>query len=107
MMLLGAVALAQPPAQPEVPHDASHIDGAGCVQSGVESSCKVLKDAKTGDTYTLFFSSKAPSAGTAISFQGTAHQGMTTCMQGKAVDVAQWTKVKNMKCEVPDPVHPY
>jgi hypothetical protein len=32
---------------------------------------------------------------------------MTTCMQGKAVDVAQWTKVKNMKCEVPDPVHPY
>jgi hypothetical protein len=107
VLLFSTVALAQQPAQPEVPHDGSVIAATGCVQTGVESSCKVLKDTKTGDTYTLFFSSNGPKAGTAISFQGTAHQGMTTCMQGKPVDVTQWTKVKTMKCQVPDPVSPY
>ena len=85
---------AQQPAPPGSGHN-DVIRGTGCVKHGVENGCTALTDRKTGDVYTLFFSSGNPPApNTAISFEGTAHQGMTTCMQGKAVDVMKWSNVK-------------
>ena len=92
----GAVVLAQQPAQQDSTPKAV-IQGAGCVDSGVEAGCKVLKDSKTGDTYVLFFGGKEPAPGMAIWFKGAAHQGMTTCMQGKAADVSKWKRTK-AKC---------
>ena len=77
------------------------IKGSGCVENAVETSCHVLLDAKTGDTFNLFFSGKAPKSGTAIWFKGTAHNGMTTCMQGKPVTVTKWKKEKGIKCPPP------
>jgi hypothetical protein len=74
------------------------VRGSGCIESAVESSCHVLIDSKSGDTYNLFFSGKVPKSGTAIQFKGTAHQGMTTCMQGKPVNVVSWKKEKGIKC---------
>ena len=74
------------------------IQGSGCVEKAVETSCHVLIDSKTGDTYNLHFIGKLPKNGTAIRFKGTAHQGMTTCMQGKAVNVSSWKKEKGIKC---------
>jgi hypothetical protein len=74
------------------------IQGSGCVSKAVESSCLVLKDATTGDLYNLLFSDHPPTADTAIRFKGTEHQCMTTCMQGKAVNVTKWKRVKGMKC---------
>ena len=92
--------LTQQPAKPDTaPGDT--IRGTGCVQAGVESGCTTLKDNKTGEMYTLFFASgKAPAANTGIWFEGAAHQGMTTCMQGSAVDVAKW-KRKKLHCSAP------
>jgi hypothetical protein len=79
------------------------IHASGCVRAGVEHSCLTLKDKKTGDVYTLFFSdNQAPPINSAISFEGAAHQGMTTCMQGKAVDVAKWSKAK-LRCKAANP----
>jgi hypothetical protein len=92
-------------------HDAAKapvIQGSGCVENAVETSCHVLIDSKTGETYNLFFSAKVPKSGTAIRFKGTAHQGMTTCMQGKAVNVTSWKKEKGIKCPpaaAPAPTH--
>lgn len=80
---------------------AKMIKGSGCVENAVESSCHVLLDTKTGETYNLLFSGKAPKSGTAIWFKGTAHQGMTTCMQGKPVNVTKWKKEKDIKCPPP------
>ena len=77
------------------------IKGSGCVENAVENSCHVLLDAKTGETYNLLFSGKAPKSGTAIWFNGTAHQGMTTCMQGKPVNITKWKKEKGIKCPPP------
>ena len=77
------------------------IKGSGCVERGVENSCHVLIDSKTGETYNLMFSAKAPKSGTAISFTGTEHHGMTTCMQGKPVNVSKWKKEKGIKCPPP------
>lgn len=74
------------------------IQGSGCVEKAVESSCLVLKDSKTGETYNLMFGDHPPAAGTAIRFKATEHQGMTTCMQGKAVNVTKWKRVKSEKC---------
>ncbi len=78
--------------------NANLIQATGCVEPGVETSCIVLKDTKTGDTYNLFFSSKVPKPGSAIWFEGTPHQGMTTCMQGRPVDVTKWKRIKSMNC---------
>ena len=94
---LGAVVPAQQESTP-----AEVIQGSGCVGSGVEAGCKVLKDTKTGDSYVLFFSGKEPAAGTAIWFKGVAHPGMTTCMQGKAVDVSKWKRT-NAQCPASTP----
>ena len=74
------------------------IQGSGCVSKAIESSCLVLKDAKTGELYNLLFSDQAPAPDTAIRFKATEHQGMTTCMQGKAVNVTGWKRLKDMKC---------
>jgi hypothetical protein len=74
------------------------VRGSGCIENAVETSCHVLVDSKSGDTYNLFFSGKVPKSGTAIQFKGTAHQGMTTCMQGKPVNVTSWKKEKGIKC---------
>lgn len=80
---------------------ATVIQGSGCVENEVETSCHVLIDSKTGDTYNLFFSAKIPKSGTAIRFKATSHQGMTTCMQGKPVNVKSWKKEKGIKCPPP------
>ncbi len=82
------------------------IQGSGCVEKAVEKSCKVLIDTKTGETLNLLFSAKVPKSGTAIRFKGTAHQGMTTCMQGKPVDVTSWKKEKGIKCPPPAKTEP-
>jgi hypothetical protein len=91
----GAMAQSQQPAKPKP------IQGSGCVEKAVETSCHVLTDTKTGETYNLLFSAKVPKNGTAIRFKGTEHQGMTTCMQGKPVNVTKWTKEKGIKCPPP------
>lgn len=92
ILATGIVANAQSPSNPGT------IKGSGCLEKAVEASCLVLVDSKTGDTYNLLFRGKAPKAGTAIMFSGVKHQGMTTCMQGKPVQVSKWKKEKGIKC---------
>ena len=84
--------------QAPAPAKPATIQGSGCVEKAVESSCLVLKDAKTGDLYNVMFAGNAPASGTPIKFKGVEHQGMTTCMQGKAVNVTKWKKVKGQNC---------
>lgn len=79
------------------------VQGSGCMEKGVETSCHVVVDAKTGNTYNLHFSGKVPKSGTAIWFKGEEHQGMTTCMQGKPVTVTKWKKEKGIKCPPASP----
>jgi hypothetical protein len=97
IVLLG-LAKAQNPSKTDTP--AAAVSGSGCVEQGVESGCLVLKDRKTGTLYNLFFTGKKPSAGTAIEFSGTVHDGPTTCMQGKPVNVKEkgWKQI-NLQCK--------
>jgi len=79
------------------------IRAQGCLAPGVEGGCTAVKDQKTGQVYTVFFGSQqAPKGNRAISFEGVEHQGMTTCMQGKAVDVSKWSYIKR-RCPKPAP----
>jgi hypothetical protein len=80
------------------PSSPGTVKGSGCLEKAVESSCLVLIDSKTGNTYNLLFSGKAPKTGTAITFSGAEHQGATTCMQGKPVQVSKWRREKGIKC---------
>ena len=97
VLLLAAFAVAQTQ-QSSKPKT---IQGSGCIEKAVESSCHVITDSKTGELYNLHFSGKVPKNGTAIWFKGTEHQGMTTCMQGKPVNVTKWKKEKGIKCPPP------
>ena len=77
------------------------IIGRGCVEPGVEAKCLVVRDAKSNVLYNpIFDSGNEPQVGAAIRFEGTPHQGPTTCMQGTAVKVTKWTPIQ-MKCEKP------
>ena|SRR5271165_1416284 len=83
----------------------ARVHGSGCVSKGVESSCLVLTDSKTGKVYNLIFADHVPAAGTAIKFVATEHQGMTTCMQGTAVNVSKWKPLKSIKCPADADAH--
>jgi hypothetical protein len=97
LLLVQGMTLAQQGAESASPKPAL-IQGSGCVSKAVESSCLVLKDAKTGEIYNLLFADHSPAPDTAIRFRATEHHGMTTCMQGKAVNVTGWKRLKGMKC---------
>ena|ERR1700730_10424673 len=76
------------------------VNANGCVTAGVEAGCLVLSDFRTKSTYNLFFEGEKADIDMAISFEGTKHQGPTTCMQGVPVDVSKWTQLKT-KCQLP------
>ena len=58
----------------------------------------MVTDTRTQTVYNVFFKGKKPKVGTAIRFSGTAHEGPTMCMQGKAINVTTWFPLK-MKCK--------
>ncbi|MFZ0336740.1 MAG: hypothetical protein WAL45_01820 [Terracidiphilus sp.] len=91
--LLGVLVTAAAAAQ-----DAKPVKGQGCVATGVEASCLVVKDVKTGVLYNLFFKGTKPEAGTGIEFTGVPSDKMTTCMQGKPLEVSNWSRVDALKC---------
>jgi len=77
------------------------VEGAGCVWEGVEDGCLMVTDNESDVIYNLLISSgEKPSPGTGVFFMGTLHQGTTSCMQGRAVDVKNWTRRK-MNCTAP------
>ena len=78
---------------------AKTITASGCVTAGVEPGCLLVTDKKTGTVYNVYFRGrKKPQVGSAIRFTGAPHDGPTTCMQGRAVNVRTWFPLK-MKCE--------
>jgi hypothetical protein len=74
------------------------VKGQGCVAAGVEASCLVVKDVKSGVLYNLFFKGTKPAVGTGIDFTGVPSDMMTACMQGKALEVSSWSRVDSLKC---------
>ena len=97
MLLISCAALAQTSGQ----HKAKVIHGSGCVEIAAPGQCRILIDTKTGETFDLLFSTKAPKSGTAIQFKATPHSGTTACTQGKPVNVTSWKKEKGIKCPPP------
>ena len=87
------VALAAPPP------DAKQIHAQGCVASGVEASCLVVKDTATGKLYNLFIKGAKPPIGAGIEFIGHPISGGTTCQQGTPVDVSNWQRKPSISCK--------
>jgi len=86
-----AIAYSGSPAKPP------QIRGEGCVEPGVEARCLIVKDVRSGVQFDLFVKGVQPEIGSGIEFVGVPHNGMTTCMQGTAVDVQAWAH-RNLKC---------
>jgi hypothetical protein len=83
------------------------VEGQGCVWEGVEAGCLMVTDKDTDYTYNLLISSgEKPSPGIGIFFMGSLHQGATSCMQGRPVDVKSWVRRKSMNCSAPEKKRP-
>jgi hypothetical protein len=89
--------IAGPPQKPP------QIHGEGCVEPGAEARCLVVTDLKSGNLYTLLIKGMQPEIGSGIEFTGLPHKGVTTCMQGTAVDVQTWAHKDALKCSQTTP----
>ena len=97
--IFAALALAAAAAASEAPAPKpNQVHAQGCVQTGVEAHCLVVKDIKSGILYNLLMKGARPQLGTGIDFTGVFHQGPTYCMQGIALDVIVWTRNNSLKC---------
>jgi len=72
----------------------------GCVRSGVEAGCLMVVTLDGKTTYNIMVAKNPPKPGDVIEFWGKEFQGLTYCMQGKAVKVDKWSRLK-MKCPLP------
>jgi len=97
-MLAAAISLPflAPGQQPK--QDAKKVEGAGCVEAGVEAGCLIVKDIKSGKVFNLIVREPRPRVGEGIEFAGMLFGGVTTCMQGTAVQVASWRPKDTLKC---------
>lgn len=87
------------PAFAAVPDKPVPIHGQGCVTAGVEARCLLVRDLKSGRLFSLVFKSIQPAVGDGIEFDALPHQGPSTCMQGKALDVTDWARKDTLKCK--------
>ncbi|MGP8253224.1 MAG: hypothetical protein ACLQHF_14435 [Terracidiphilus sp.] len=94
-LALAAFTFAQNPSPKTAPVP---VHGQGCVASGVEAGCLVLKDSGSGILYDLLISGARPQVGEGIEFTGIPHDGPTICMQGTPVKVTQWARKDSIKC---------
>ncbi len=100
-LLASCTLLAVPQEKPK------EIRGMGCVQPGVETRCLEVTDVRSGALFDLIIKGVQPALGSGIEFVGVPHEGVTTCMQGTAVDVKTWAR-RNLKCvqgTAPKPKH--
>ncbi len=96
-LLLTAFAFAQAPSPKIAPVP---VRGQGCVASGVEAGCLVVKDSGSGVLYNLLISGVRPKVGEGIEFTAIPQDGPTMCMQGVPVKVTQWAQKDSIKCSV-------
>ncbi len=83
--------------------EAKPVHGQGCVQAGVEMSCLVVTDVKSGILYNLIIKGARPDIGIGIEFTGVPFNGMSYCMQGTLLEVTKWTRDTSLKCAAPAP----
>ena len=77
-------------------HADEPIKVTGCVASGVEAKCLVLRTI-TGKTYDISAAKPAPAPGTYGDVDGTLKTGgVTTCRQGPAINPATWTETSKV-----------
>jgi hypothetical protein len=88
LLLAALPATAQTPACTTAPvKPTGSVTATGCVAPGVEAGCRILVDAKTGKSYSIFFEGIAPAIGTAITISGEPFKGVSTCMQSNPITV--------------------
>lgn len=97
MIAASAAFLVTPPAAgAEEKQAAGPVEVTGCVERGVTQGCLVLKDPEKGE-FSLLIGPKVdgkPEPRMAITAKGTLSSGMTTCMQGKPLEVTEWKQLR-------------
>lgn len=102
IVLAGAVCAAGAGSESE----AKEVHALGCVLAGVEASCLIVTDVKSGKLYNILIKGPRPAPGDGIEFTGVPFEGVSACMQGIAVQVTNWARKDSLKCtqgEAPRP----
>ena len=98
---LAAASVMAPAQQPEVPKpqpEPKKVHGEGCVETGVDARCLVVRDLRAGKIYNIIVGEPRPVPGEGIEFTGTLHEGANVCMQGAAIQVDHWARKETIKC---------
>lgn len=98
LMARAMVATAQQPEVPKPQPETKKIHGEGCVETGADARCLVVRDLRAGRIYNILVGDPRPTPGEGIEFTGTLHQGANVCMQGAAIEVEHWARKETIKC---------
>jgi hypothetical protein len=98
LLAASAFTSAQEPNIPKPQKESNKVHGEGCVETGVDARCLVVRDLKAGKLYNIIVGEPRPTPGEGIEFTGTLHQGANVCMQGAAIEVERWARKESIKC---------
>jgi hypothetical protein len=88
----------QPPHIPKPQPEPKKVHGEGCVETGVDARCLIVRDLRAGKLYNILVGDPRPNPGEGIEFTGTLQQGANICMQGAAIQVEHWARKESIKC---------
>ena len=93
-----SLALGQAPQQvQDKKKEVREVKATGCVRSGVEGGCLLLKTLDGKTTYNILADPR-PEPGIVINIEGTPFRGVTACMEGMAIRVTKW-EATGEKCK--------
>lgn len=101
LLVVSGTALSQQPQRPQVPHpqpEPKKVHGEGCVESGVDARCLIVRDVAHSRLYSIIVGDPRPVPGEGIEFTGTVHQGPPVCMQGTAIEIEHWQRKESLRC---------
>ena len=101
LLVTSAAGWSQEPKEPKVPTpqpDTKKIHGEGCVETGVDARCLIVRDVARSRIYSIIVGDPRPTPGEGIEFTGTVHPGPTVCMQGTVIQVDHWQRKETLHC---------
>jgi hypothetical protein len=98
LLTASTIAWSQQPPMPKPQPQPKTIHGEGCVETGVEPRCLIVRDVAHSRLYSILVGNPRPTPGEGIEFTGIVHQGPTVCTQGTAIEVEHWQQKESLKC---------
>jgi hypothetical protein len=98
-LLVTAALLVAPIVQAQAEPAGKRVTTNGCVSTGVEFGCLIIRDRKTNEPYSIGSASPRPdpARGLMVHLTGIVSAGLGICMEGPRLEKIKWNYTKT-KC---------